>query len=81
MKTKLISSYLILGLILICLSLIYILYPGFRLLAAVLIGLSYFIWGLLIHRQEHTLHLPIVLEYFSLSLLTVIILIFLSLRA
>jgi len=75
------TAYLSLAFILILLSLIFFILPAFRLFTSIALGLSYFIWGMAIHLKDKSLHLPIVLEYFGLSLLATIILIFLSLRA
>ena len=44
-------------------------------------GLSYFAWGVWVHILDKTLHWSIVLEYFSLALLGVSLLIFMGLRA
>ena len=75
------AAYLSLAFILIILSLIFFTLPAFRLFTSIALGLSYFIWGVVIHLKAKNLHLPIVLEYFGISLLATIILIFLSLRA
>jgi len=80
MTTKSIYPYLILFTALSFLSLFYIYLRDFRIIASVAIGLSYFLWGLWMHRHDRTLQLPIILEYFSFSLLAVIVLIFISLR-
>ncbi|MBU1084731.1 MAG: hypothetical protein ABIJ43_01550 [Candidatus Beckwithbacteria bacterium] len=80
-KPKLTFDYIILSLILGILGLIFFKLPSFRIITSIFMGLSYFIWGILIHKKDKTLHLPVVLEYLSISLLSIIILIFLSLRA
>lgn len=75
------AAYLSLAFILIILSLIFFTLPTFRLFTSIALGLSYFIWGVAIHLKDKSLHLPVVMEYFGISLLATIILIFLSLRA
>ena len=50
--------------------------PAYRIVISVLLGLIYFIWGLVTHWQDDSLHWPVVLEYLCFSLLAVIILIF-----
>ncbi len=80
MKPKLLPAYLILGFILIILGLAYYQLPYFRIYISITIGLSYFLWGILIHLKDKTLHWPVIFEYLGLSLLAVVILIFLSLR-
>jgi len=72
-------EYVTLLLILGGLGLAYLSLPVYRLWLSVALGLVYFIWGLLSHKNQ--LHWQIVLEYFSLSLLGVALLIFMSLRA
>jgi hypothetical protein len=81
MKTKQLPAYLILFFILFSLSYAFYQFSAFRIIIAVVLGLSYFCWGVIIHLKDKTLYWPIVLEYFGLSLLAVIILIFISLRA
>lgn len=69
-------SYLILVLLLSAnlFSLITFRYhPIFHPLSLVVFALSYFLWGLIHHALNHTLHRQVVLEYFSLSLLGTII--------
>ena len=80
-KIKLTSSYLILALILIVFGLIFLRFSNFRIITSIIIGISYFIWGILVHKKDKMLYLPIILEYLAISLLATIILIFLSLRA
>lgn len=74
-------NYLVLLLVLGGLGFAYLSWPGYRMWLAVALGLSYFIWGLLRHWQDEGLHWQIVLEYLSLSLLGIALLIFMSLRA
>lgn len=71
--------YLVLTLILGTLGGAYLYWPDYRLWLSLAMGLSYFIWGMLIHKRE--LHWQIVLEYFSLALLGISLLIFMGLRA
>ncbi len=74
-------NYLVLIVLLGSLGFAYLYFPAQRLWLASAMGLSYFIWGLLIHLKDKTLHRSIVLEYFSLALLGVSLLIFMGLRA
>jgi len=78
---KHITIYLTLGLTLSVLALLFLNFSVYRLPIAILIGFSYFIWGLYVHFKDKTLHLSIVLEYLAISLLATILLIFISLRA
>lgn len=71
--------YLVLTLILGALGGAYLYWPANRLWLSLAMGLAYFIWGILIHKRE--LHWQIVLEYFSLALLGISLLIFMGLRA
>ena len=80
-KIKHLPAYLILGLVLITLGILFLKLPYFRIYISIFIGLSYFLWGIIIHLKDKSLHLPVVLEYFGLSLLAVVILVFISLRA
>ncbi|MCX6816788.1 MAG: hypothetical protein NTZ93_02905 [Candidatus Beckwithbacteria bacterium] len=66
---------------LIILGLIYLKVPQYRLPVSVVMGISYFLWGMFIHKRDKTLFLPVVLEYLAISLLGAIVLIFISLRA
>lgn len=70
-------SVLVFGLLILSFCFFY--FPAYRIIISVLLGLIYFIWGLVTHWLDDSLHWPIVLEYLSFSLLAVIILIFLSL--
>lgn len=70
-------SILVFGLLILSFCFFYL--PAFRPEISVLIGLIYFLWGLVTHWLEDSLHWPVVLEYLSFSVLAVIILIFLSL--
>ena len=72
-------TYLFLTLILGLLAGVYLYYPVYRLWLSVAMGLSYFFWGVRLHKRE--LHWQIVLEYFSLALLGMSLLIFMGLRA
>ncbi len=72
-------SYLILVLVLGGLGGAYLYWPAYRLGLSLALGLSYFLWGVLVHKNQ--LHWQIVLEYFSLALLGVSLLIFMGLRA
>lgn len=74
-------AYLILIVWLSVLGLIFFQLPHYRLLISVVLGLSYCLWGIIIHARDKTLFLPIVLEYLTIGLLVVTILIFISLRA
>ena len=62
-------------------GLAYLYFPDHRLWLAAAMGLSYFAWGVWVHILDKTLHWSIVLEYFSLALLGVSLLIFMGLRA
>ncbi len=81
MKAKHLPAYIILGVILTTLGLTYFQFPYLRITSAILMGVSYFLWGIVMHFKDKTLHLPVVLEYLGLSLLGIMILIFISLRA
>ena len=74
-------NYAILILLLGGLGLAYLYFPAYRLWLAVAMGVSYFVWGLLLHLKDKTLYWSIVLEYFCLALLGVSLLIFMGLRA
>ncbi|MBU2052122.1 MAG: hypothetical protein U1C50_01425 [Patescibacteria group bacterium] len=74
-------SYAVLILILGGLGLAYLKLPSDRLWLAIAMGVSYFLWGIWLHYQSKSLHWSIVLEYFSLALLGVSLLIFMGLRA
>jgi len=63
------------------LGLVFFKFVSFRLTLAVLMGISYFIWGIITHWRNKTLYWPVVLEYFAIGLLATTVLIFLSLRA
>lgn len=80
MKFKNILAYLILAILLLGLGLAYSQLPYHRIIISIVIGICYFLWGIIIHLIDDTLHWPIILEYLGLSLLAVIILTFLSLR-
>ena len=81
MLTKSTVSYIALGVVLVSLSLAFLNLPALRLPIAILIGLSYFFWGIITHWHDKTLHVSLVLEYLSISLLATILLIFITLRA
>lgn len=81
MLAKSYTPYALLAATLAALSLIFIKLPLFRATTAIAIGLSYFLWGLITHWKDKTLHLTVALEYFAISLLATVILIFISLRA
>ena len=81
LKIKQLPAYLILSLALTILGILFLKLSYFRLYTSVIIGLSYFFWGIIIHLKDKSLHWPVVLEYFGLSLLAVVILVFISLRA
>lgn len=74
-------SYLTLIVWLSVLSLIFFKLPDYRLLTSVALGLSYFLWGIITHLRDKTLFLPVVLEYLTIGLLAITVLIFISLRA
>ncbi|KKS78723.1 MAG: hypothetical protein UV54_C0053G0003 [Candidatus Beckwithbacteria bacterium GW2011_GWA2_43_10] len=74
-------SYLILLVWTGILSLVFIKFVPSRLIVAVLMGISYLIWGIFTHRRNKTLYWPVVLEYFAIGLLATTVLIFISLRA
>ncbi len=80
MKKKNALHYFALILVLAFLSIFYITAPQLRFSISIIIGLTYFLYGILFHLKAKDLHLSIVLEYFALSLLGTIILIFISLR-
>lgn len=73
--------YFILALLLLPLSLLFIYLSAYRIYLALAISLTYFIWGILVHQEDKTLHSHIILEYFGFSLLGFILLLFISLRA
>jgi hypothetical protein len=81
MKIKHLPAYLSLFFILFILSYAYYQFSPYRILIAIVIGLSYLCWGVLVHLKDKTLYWPVVLEYLGISLLAVITLIFISLRA
>lgn len=81
MLTKPFTSYAALAVILAVLSLVFLNFSASRLTISIIIGLSYFLWGLLTHFKDKTLHLSVILEYLAISLLATTILIFISLRA
>ena len=81
MKIKHLFPYLILGILLLFLGLLYFKIPYLRIYSSLAIGLVYFLWGIITHLKDKTLHWPVIFEYLGISLLAVIILIFLSLRA
>jgi len=68
-----------LALILAVLAVVYLTLPDLRLVTAVVIGLVYFLYGIIIHLTDKSLHLLVVLEF--LSFLGTAILIFISYRA
>ncbi|MEK7514146.1 MAG: hypothetical protein AAB580_04655 [Patescibacteria group bacterium] len=70
-------SVLVFGLLILSLCFFYL--PAYRVIISLLLGLIYFVWGLVTHWLDDSLHWPVVLEYLCFSLLAVIILIFLSL--
>ncbi|AKM79517.1 MAG: hypothetical protein UX85_C0005G0070 [Candidatus Beckwithbacteria bacterium GW2011_GWB1_47_15] len=70
-----------LALILAVLAVVYLTLPDLRLVTAVVIGLVYFLYGIIIHLTDKSLHLLVVLEYLFLSFLGTAILIFISYRA
>lgn len=72
-------NYAILVLVLAGLGSGYLFLPAYRLWLSVAMALSYFLWGIISHKGH--LHASIVLEYFTLALLGMSLLIFLSLRA
>jgi hypothetical protein len=72
-------SYVIMAGLLLLLGWGYLTLPFYRLPLAVMIGLGYFLWGIITHKQDR--HWAVVLEYFILALLGMSLLIFLSLRA
>lgn len=74
-------SYLVLALLLGSWGLAYLYFPVNRLWLSLAMGLSYFVWGVWVHLLDKTLRWSIVLEYFSLALLGVSLLIFMGLRA
>lgn len=81
MLAKPFTSYAALAVILAALSLVFLNFPVSRFTISIIIGLSYFLWGLLTHFKDKTLHLSVILEYLAISLLATTILIFISLRA
>ena len=56
-------------------------YPSLRLLSAIFTCLFYFLWGVLHHLAEGTLHPKIALEYLLISLFAAAVLVSLVLRA
>lgn len=73
-------SFIFLSFLLLILGAAYLYLPGQRIGLAITMGLIYFFWGLILHHKDKSLHWPIVLEYLSLAMLGVTLLIFLSLR-
>ena len=71
--------YTALVLILSALGLVFLTLPVWRQAAAISLGLTYFLWGLIVHYLDKNLHLLIAAEYLVISLLAVIILLSLSL--
>ena len=81
MKKQHLFQYSILIITLSLLAFFYILYSQWRFIISTVIGLTYFLFGVIIHLKDKTLYLSVILEYFGLGLLGAIILIFISLRA
>jgi len=81
MKKQHLFQYSILIITLCLLAFFYILYSQWRFIISTVIGLTYFLFGVIIHLKDKTLYLSVILEYFGLGLLGAIILIFISLRA
>lgn len=77
LKTFNYYSVLVFGLLILSLCFFYL--PAYRVIISLLLGLIYFVWGLVTHWLEDSLHWPVVLEYLCFSLLAITILIFLSL--
>ena len=71
--------YTALVLILSALGLVFLTLPVWRQAAAIGLGLTYFLWGLMVHYLDKNLHLLVAAEYLVISLLAVIILLSLSL--
>jgi len=80
-KPEHLYSYLLISLLLGVLGFIFFKLPFLRIITSIIMGTTYFLWGVVTHYKDKTLHLSIVLEYLSISLISTIILIFLSLRA
>ena len=66
--------YTALVLILSALGLVFLTLPVWRQAAAISLGLTYFLWGLMVHYLDKNLHLLVAAEYLVISLLAVIIL-------
>jgi len=81
MKKQHLFQYSILIITLSLLAFFYILYSQWRFIISIIIGLTYFLFGVIIHLKDKTLYLSVILEYFGLGLLGAIILIFIGLRA
>jgi len=81
MKKEHLFQYSLLIVTLFLLALFYLFYSQWRFIISIIIGLTYFLFGVIIHLKDKTLYLSVILEYFGLGLLGAIILIFISLRA
>ena len=66
--------YTALVLILSALGLVFLTLPIWRQAAAISLGLTYFLWGLIVHYLDKDLHPLVAAEYLVISLLAVIIL-------
>ena len=66
--------YTALVLILSALGLVFLTLPVWRQAAAISLGLTYFLWGLMVHYLDKNLHPLVAAEYLVISLLAVIIL-------
>ncbi|MFH0943503.1 MAG: hypothetical protein V1810_05040 [Candidatus Beckwithbacteria bacterium] len=73
--------YLTLIIWLTLLTVVYLRFPQLRLITSIIVGISYSVWGIIIHHREKGLLWPVMLEYLTIGLLATTILIFISLRA
>jgi hypothetical protein len=73
--------YLFLSLFLASMALLFMNLPQWRTVISLIMGLSYFFWGVITHYLDKDLHWLVAMEYLIFSLLAVFMLIFLSLRA
>lgn len=73
-------AYLNLSLWLLILGVLFLKIPSYRIIISLIMGISYFLWGIFMHRQNKTLYLSVICEYLVISLLAITVLIFISLR-
>lgn len=73
-------AYLNLSLWLLILGVLFLKIPNYRIILSLIMGVSYFLWGVFIHHRNKTLYLSVICEYLAISLLAITVLIFISLR-